>query len=76
VALGALKFRIGGEVLNLFKAVAALRAAISIQRQSSFPFQGKMTHSAYCIGRAEILGDTAPPCLDLFCPVVTLLQEH
>jgi len=67
VALGALKLRLGGEVLYLFKAMATLGAAIGIQRQSSLPFQGEMTHTAYCIGRAEILRKTAPPFLGLAC---------
>ena len=38
VALGALGQRLGGEILNFFEAMAALGAAIGIQRQGADPF--------------------------------------
>jgi hypothetical protein len=41
VALGALQIFRVGKVLDFFKTVAALGAAISVQRQSSLPFREK-----------------------------------
>ena len=52
VALGAFGLRVGAEVLDLFKLVATLGAAIGVQRQGSSPSgEASPTVPIVCAGR-------------------------
>ena len=55
VAFRANQFRLGREVLYFLETMAALGAAIGIQRQGFSTLKFKIKHYAYCTGRAVIL---------------------
>ena len=61
IAFRANQFRLGGEVLYFFEAVAALGAAIGIQRQGFSTLKNRIKHYAYCTGRAVILCNLRRP---------------
>ncbi len=59
VAIGAFGLLLGGEVLDFFKLMAALGAAVGIQGQGANPSREQITHSAYSIDRAAIVSKNA-----------------